>query len=194
MKLIFATHNTHKLEEVQSILGIDIELLSLDDLHCTEDIPETAETLEGNALQKARYIYDTYHQNCFSDDTGLEIEVLGGKPGVYSARYAGEACHFEDNMNKVLQEMQNATNRNACFRSVIALILNGKEYLFEGKIEGEILTYKKGVEGFGYDPIFQPAGYDITFAEMDIKDKNKISHRGRSMAKLIAFLKQYNGS
>ena len=190
MTLVFATHNKHKLEEVQSILGNQFELLSLEDIHCTDDIPETEETLEGNALQKARYIYNTYGINCFADDTGLEIDALNGKPGVYSARYAGEACHFEDNMNKVLEEMKNITHRDARFRSVIALILNGKEYLFEGKIEGEIITDKKGIQGFGYDPIFQPKGYNITFAEMEMNEKNRISHRGLSIAKLVEFLKE----
>jgi len=165
-------------------------LISLEDIHCQEDIPETEETLEGNALQKARYIYTKYKQNCFADDTGLEIEALNGRPGVYSARYAGEACRFDDNMNKVLTEMQNISRREAQFRTVIALIIDGKEYLFEGKVKGEILTYKKGIEGFGYDPIFQPIGYKITFAEMDMDEKNRISHRGLSIAKLVQFLKE----
>ncbi|MDD3329983.1 MAG: non-canonical purine NTP diphosphatase [Bacteroidales bacterium] len=189
MQLIFATNNAHKLYEVKSILDNHIKILSLNDINCKEDIPETADTLEGNALQKAQFIYHRYHQNCFADDTGLEIEALNGRPGVYSARYAGENCNFNDNMNKVLNEMQGISHRKACFRTVIALLFDGKEYLFEGKVEGEILVEKKGLVGFGYDPIFQPDGYHKTFAEMDILEKNRISHRGLSIQKLVNFLK-----
>lgn len=192
MQLIFATNNPHKLFEVKSILSSNIKILSLKDINCTDEIPETADTLEGNALQKAHFIYDRYKQNCFADDTGLEIEALNGRPGVYSARYAGEGCNFDDNMNKVLNEMNGMLNRKASFRTVIALILNGKEYLFEGKVEGAILNEKRGVEGFGYDPIFQPAGFNKTFAEMATDQKNRISHRGRSIKKLVDFLKTIN--
>lgn len=191
MKLIFATNNKHKLEEAQSILKNYVEIVSLKDIGCYEDIPETADTLEGNALQKAHYIYNRYHQNCFADDTGLEIDALNNRPGVYSARYAGENCNFEDNMDKVLKELENNPHRQAKFRTVIALLLNGKEYLFEGKVEGEILTFKKGVQGFGYDPIFKPADFDCTFAEMDIATKNSISHRGLAMQQMLAFLSNY---
>lgn len=192
MQLIFATNNPHKLFEVKSILSSNIKILSLKDINCTDEIPETADTLEGNALQKAHFIYDRYKQNCFADDTGLEIEALNGRPGVYSARYAGEGCNFDDNMNKVLNEMNGMLNRKASFRTVIALILNGKEYLFEGKVDGEILKEKKGIIGFGYDPIFQPAGFNKTFAEMATDEKNHISHRGRSIQKLVDFLKTIN--
>jgi len=192
MQLIFATNNPHKLFEVKSILSSNIKILSLKDINCTDEIPETADTLEGNALQKAHFIYDRYKQNCFADDTGLEIEALNGRPGVYSARYAGEDCNFDDNMNKVLNEMNSMLNRKASFRTVIALILNGKKYLFEGKVEGAILNEKRGVEGFGYDPIFQPAGFNKTFAEMATDQKNRISHRGRSIKKLVDFLKTIN--
>lgn len=192
MELIFATNNSHKLFEVKSILNSHIKILSLKDINCTDEIPETANTLEGNALQKAHFIYDRYKQNCFADDTGLEIETLNGRPGVYSARYAGEDCNFDDNMNKVLNEMNGILNRKACFRTVIALILNGKEYLFEGKVDGEILKEKKGIVGFGYDPIFQPNGFNKTFAEMETDEKNRISHRGLSIQKLVNFLKAIN--
>ncbi|HOS15765.1 MAG TPA: non-canonical purine NTP diphosphatase [Bacteroidales bacterium] len=192
MQLIFATNNPHKLFEVESILNSHIKILSLKDINCSDEIPETADTLEGNALQKAHFIYNRFKQNCFADDTGLEIEALNGRPGVYSARYAGEDCNFDDNMNKVLNEMNGMLNRKASFRTVIALILNGKEYLFEGKVDGEILKEKKGIIGFGYDPIFQPAGFNKTFAEMATDEKNHISHRGRSIQKLVDFLKTIN--
>ena len=191
MKLIFATNNKHKLEEAQSILKNYVEIVSLKDIGCYEDIPETADTLEGNALQKAHFVYNRYHQNCFADDTGLEIIALNNRPGVYSARYAGENCNFEDNMDKVLKELENNPHRQAKFRTVIALLLNGKEYLFEGKVEGEILTFKKGVQGFGYDPIFKPADFDCTFAEMDSTTKNSISHRGLAMQQMLEFLSKY---
>lgn len=189
MQLIFATNNPHKLFEVKSIPNSHIEVLSLKDINCNDDIPETANTLEGNALQKAHFVYDRYKQNCFADDTGLEIKALNDRPGVYSARYAGEKCNFNDNMNKVLMEMNGLNNRKACFRTVIALILNGKEYLFEGKVDGEILKEKRGLDGFGYDPIFQPNGFNKTFAEMETEEKNSISHRGLSIQKLVDFLK-----
>lgn len=190
MQLIFATHNRHKLDEVQSILGAEFKLLSLSDIHCVEDIPETSDTLEGNALQKARYVHTKYGLDCFADDTGLEIKSLNNRPGVYSARYAGESCNFDDNMNKVLRELQGVSYRSARFRTVVALIWKGKEYIFEGIIEGTIISSKKGGKGFGYDPIFQPNTYDITFAEMEMSEKNRISHRGLATAKLVDFLKK----
>jgi len=188
MKLVFATNNLHKLKEIQHILGDRIELLSLRDIGCSEDIPETAPTLEGNALQKAMYVFDKYGYNCFADDTGLEIEALNGEPGVYSARYAGEAKDAQANMNKVLAKLENEANRKACFKTVIAVVIDGEQTLLNGEVQGEILREKRGAEGFGYDPIFQPEGYQLSFAEMDLNEKNKISHRARAVQKLIAFL------
>ncbi|MCD7937984.1 MAG: non-canonical purine NTP diphosphatase [Tannerellaceae bacterium] len=190
MKIVFATHNKHKLEEVSHIVPEGIQLISLADINCFDDIPETADTLEGNALQKAYYIKEQSGFDCFADDTGLEVEALNNAPGVYSARYAGEAHNAEANMQKLLREMEGKTNRNACFRTVIALLLNGQEYLFEGVVKGEIITEKRGNEGFGYDPIFIPEGYDQTFAELGTEIKNKISHRARAVEKLTAFLQQ----
>lgn len=189
MKLVFATNNQHKLEEVSAILGNSIELLSLKDINCDTDIPETADTLEGNALLKAQYIYNNFGINCFADDTGLEIEVLNNEPGVYSARYAGENKNSEANMLKVLDNLREKENRKARFRTVIALILNGKEYLFEGIINGKITNSKQGSAGFGYDPIFMPEGYNETFAELGNNIKNKISHRALAINKLSDFLK-----
>ncbi len=188
MQLIFATHNQHKLQEIQSVLNNSFQLLSLADIGVHENIPETANNISENALLKARYIYNLYRQPCFADDTGLEIEAINGRPGVYSARYAGKNCNFDDNINKVLNEMLSISNRKACFRTVIALIINAKEYSFEGKIEGEILVSRKGKQGFGYDPIFRPKGYNKSFAEMEIIEKNRISHRGIAVNKLITFL------
>lgn len=190
MTFYFATHNKHKLSEVQNIIGDKVTIQSISELQCFEEIPETGKTLEENALQKARYIYNKYHCNCFADDTGLEIDALEGRPGVYSARYAGENCSFEDNMRKVLSEMQGIKNRSARFRTIIALIIDGKEYLFEGKVEGEIIEDEKGNAGFGYDPIFRPKGFSETFAEMDVNKKNKISHRGLAVENLMVFLRQ----
>lgn len=187
MEIIFATHNQHKTEEVRAILGPDYQIKNLPDIGCP-DIPETADTLKGNALQKAQYVVDHYHCNCFADDTGLEIEALDGRPGVYSARYAGEGCSYQDNVRKVLAEMEGMTNRRACFKTVIALILNGEQYFFEGRIDGEILTEQRGTDGFGYDPIFKPLGFRQTFAEMSASAKNTISHRGRAMQQLKEFL------
>lgn len=188
-KLIFATANPNKLREVQQMVdGLYILSTPLDN-GITEDIPETAPTLEGNALLKARYIYERTGADCFGDDTGLEIEALGGEPGVYSARYAGEQKDSEDNMSKVMTELEGITNRKARFRTAIALIIGGDEYLFEGIVEGEITKERSGNEGFGYDPIFQPEGYSETFAVMSSEEKNRISHRGRAMAKLVDFLK-----
>lgn len=189
MKLVFATNNQHKLEEVSAILGNSIELLSLKDINCDTDIPETADTLEGNALLKAQYIYNNFGINCFADDTGLEIEALNNEPGVYSARYAGENKNPEANMLKVLDNLREKENRKARFRTVIALILNGKEYLFEGIINGKITNSKQGSAGFGYDPIFMPERYNETFAELGNNIKNKISHRALAINKLSDFLK-----
>ena len=189
-KFVFATNNSHKLEEVTAILGEKVELLSMKDIKCDTDIPETADTLEGNALLKARYIFDNYHLDCFADDTGLEVEALNGEPGVYSARYAGgEGHNAEANMQKLLQNMQGVQNRKAQFRTVICLITNGKKHLFEGVVKGEIIKEKRGDSGFGYDPIFMPQGYEQTFAELGNETKNKISHRALAVEKLCRFLK-----
>lgn len=188
-KLVFATNNAHKLDEISAILGEKVELLSLKDIHCDVDIPETADTLEGNAMLKAGYIYEHYGLDCFADDTGLEVEALNGAPGVYSARYAGEAHNSEANMQKLLQEMQGFTNRKAQFRTAICLILDGKKHLFEGIVKGEIIKEKRGGSGFGYDPVFMPEGYTHTFAELGNETKNKISHRALAVEKLCRFLK-----
>ena len=190
MELVFATHNRHKLQEAVAIAGASFVVKGLDELGCFEEIPETAESLMGNALQKAEYIHKKYNVNCFSDDTGLDIEALGGRPGVYSARYAGENCSFQDNVRKVMSELQGIENRNACFKTVVALILDNQTYYFEGRVDGEIITEERGVAGFGYDPIFRPLGFNQTFAEMGEADKNAISHRGRAMQKLMDFLKK----
>ena len=190
MEIIFATHNLHKTEEVRAILGPNYQIRNLPELGCP-DIPETADTLKGNALQKAQYVVDHYHVNCFADDTGLEVEALDGRPGVYSARYAGEGCSYQDNVRKMLNEMRGMNNRKACFKTVIALILNGEQYFFEGRVDGQILTEQRGTDGFGYDPIFLPDGFDQTFAEMDAAAKNAISHRGRAMQQLKTFLSNY---
>ena len=188
-KMVVATNNAHKLKEIAAILGQEIELLSLKDIQCFADIPETADTLEGNARQKAMYIYENYGMDCFADDTGLEVETLGGAPGVFSARYAGEGHDSEANMQKLLKELAGKENRKAQFRTVICMIRNGKEHLFEGIVKGEIIQEKRGGEGFGYDPIFVPAGYDLTFAELGDDVKNTISHRARAVEKLCQFLK-----
>lgn len=187
-ELVFATNNKHKLEEINALLKGRHHLISLSEIGCQEDIPEEQDTLEGNALQKARYIRDHFGYDCFADDTGLEIEALDNRPGVYSARYAGPAKNSQENMKKVLSEMQGITNRKACFRTVIALILDGEEHLFEGRVDGYILTHPQGEAGFGYDPIFQPEGYNMSFAEMPLSEKNQISHRGRATRKLCEFL------
>lgn len=192
MDLIFATHNRHKVSEVHAMLPAGIHVRSLSDLGCDEDIPETADTLQGNALQKAQFVHERYHCNCFADDTGLEIDALDGRPGVYSARYAGEGCSFDDNVRKVLAELENVplAQRTARFRTVVALVLDGRTYFFEGKVEGFMTLERHGVEGFGYDPIFLPEGYGQTFAEMDASEKNRISHRGRAMAQMVGFLER----
>lgn len=189
-KLVFATNNAHKLEEISAILGEEVEILSLKDIHCEADIPETADTLEGNALLKAEYIRQHYGMDCFADDTGLEVEALHGAPGVYSARYAGGEGHdSEANMQRLLRELEGEVNRNARFRTVIALILNGEIHQFEGIVEGHILREGRGTAGFGYDPLFVPEGYDQSFAELGEEVKNQISHRARAVQKLVAFLK-----
>ncbi|MEZ5105445.1 MAG: non-canonical purine NTP diphosphatase [Draconibacterium sp.] len=188
MKLVFATNNQHKLKELQAILGNRFQLLSLKDIGCDEEIPEEQPTLEGNASQKSHFIYEKYGYSCFADDTGLEIEGLDGEPGVYSARYAGEEKNANANMDKVLNKMTKIKNRNARFRTVISLIIDGNEIQFEGIVDGEILTEKRGDSGFGYDPIFRPQGFQQTFAEMNLTDKNKISHRGRAVEKLVQYL------
>ena len=190
MKLVFATNNQNKVNEIKSLIGNGVEILSLKDIGCNEELSETQETLEENALQKASYVADKYGVNCFADDTGLEVESLNGAPGVYSARYAGMECKAEDNMTKVLAELDGKENRAAKFRTIVALILNGEKHSFEGKIDGSITRSKSGSDGFGYDPIFQPNGFDITFSEMSMAEKNTISHRGKAVAKLVAFLKE----
>lgn len=188
-ELIFATNNLHKLTEIQSLIGDTFILKSLQEIGCTEDIPETAPTLEGNALLKAQYIYAKYGKNCFADDTGLEIEALDGRPGVFSARYATDEHNFEANIDKVLGELTDLDNRKARFRTVIALIFKGTVFYFEGIVNGEIIKERKGIKGFGYDPVFLPDGYEQTFAEMPLSEKNKISHRARAVIKLVDFLK-----
>ena len=188
IELVFATNNKHKLEEIKLAVGEKFRILSLSDINCNEEIPETKETLEGNASQKSTYIYQKYGLNCFADDTGLEIESLNGAPGVYSARYAGPGHNHEKNMDKVLKELKNTKNRSAQFRTVISLIIKGKEVLFEGKVKGKILPKRQGNKGFGYDPIFQAEGNEKSFAEIDLSEKNKISHRGRAVSKLIDYL------
>jgi XTP/dITP diphosphohydrolase len=188
MKLVFATNNLNKLKELQEMLGDHFELLSLADINCTDEIPEDYETLEENARQKAQYIYEKYNVNCFADDTGLEIKALNNEPGVYSARYAGEAKDAKANMKKVLEKLDGENERQARFRTVVSLFLDDKEFQFEGIVDGNILETERGLDGFGYDPIFQPEGYNISFAEMEMGEKNKISHRGRAVQKLVEFL------
>lgn len=188
MNIIFATHNQHKTEEIRQIAGNRFTILNLYDIGCHDDIPETSNTLEGNALQKAQFVVDRFGFDCFADDTGLEIAALNGAPGVYSARYAGPSCSYQDNTEKVLREMRDIQDRRACFKTVIALIINEKQYLFEGRIDGIITTNPRGEHGFGYDPIFQPNGYYKTFAEMDDAEKNAISHRGIATQQLMDFL------
>ncbi len=188
MKLIFATNNRHKLTEVEAILGGRIELISLAECGITEDIPETSDTIEGNALQKARYVYEKTGLDCFADDTGLEVDALGGAPGVHSARYATDGHDFAANRELLLRNMEDKSDRRARFRTVIALILGGEEFLFEGIVEGEITREERGEGGFGYDPMFQPEGYELTFSELSPEEKNSISHRGRAVTALSQFL------
>lgn len=188
-KLVFATNNAHKLAEIRAILGNRIDILSLKDIHCDADIPETTDTLEGNAALKAEYIYKNYGLDCFADDTGLEVESLGNTPKVYSTRYAGGEGHdSEANMRKLLHELEGESNRKAQFRTAICLIEHGEEHLFEGVVKGSIIDYKRGDSGFGYDPVFVPEGYAETFAEMGNAEKNKISHRARAVQQLCEYL------
>lgn len=190
MKIIFASNNKNKVQEIQKQVPASIQIVTLDEIGCTEDIAETGNTLEENAIIKANYITEKYGLPCFADDTGLEIEALNGEPGVYSARYAGKEKNDEANMNKVLKNLENQTNRKAQFKTVIALNLNNEQHLFTGIVAGKIRTEKTGTNGFGYDPIFEPENLGKTFAEMTLEDKNKLSHRGRAVEKLIAFLKK----
>ena len=190
-EIVFATNNKNKLVEMRQIMDGLYRVLSLEELGCHEDIVEDADTIQGNAKIKADFITNKYHVNCFADDTGLEVEALKGAPGVYSARYAGEHCSYQDNVHKMLNAMQGCENRRAAFRTVIALNLDGETYYFEGRCDGQITTEQRGEQGFGYDPIFQPNGFDMTFAELGSEVKNSISHRGRATRKLIEFLKEY---
>jgi len=187
-KLIFATNNKHKLGEVREILDGTIQIVSLEEAGLSGEIPETADTLQGNALQKAQWVWERTHQDCFADDTGLEVDALDGAPGVYSARYAGEHCTFDDNVNKLLKALDGESNRKAQFRTVICLIEDGEPRYFEGKVEGQILTERYGNEGFGYDPIFMPDRFAVSFAEMPLEVKNKISHRGLAVKRLTEYL------
>ncbi|MBR1769912.1 MAG: non-canonical purine NTP diphosphatase [Bacteroidales bacterium] len=186
--IIIATHNKHKVEEIQQVVKDKINIVSLKDLGLNTDIPETGDTLKENARQKARYVYERFHKDCFADDTGLEVEALDKRPGVYSARYAGEHCSFDDNIDLLLKEMDGKTDRRACFKTVICFIESGEERYFEGVCEGVITTERYGNKGFGYDPVFIPNGYGESFAEMTGEEKNKISHRGIAMRKLIDYL------
>jgi len=190
-QLIFATNNAHKLEEVAAKIAGKIKLLSLDDIGCHEDIEETGTTFNENASIKSHFIYHKYHLSCFGDDSGLEIDALNGEPGVYSARYAGEHGNHAANMDKVLEKLKGATNRSARFRTVISLIWEGKEHFFEGTVEGTIRHERSGTGGFGYDPVFEPIGYNITFAEMSMEEKNSISHRAKAVEKLVEFLASF---
>lgn len=189
ISICFATNNKNKIAEVRSKVGDEISILSLEDIGCFEELPETSPTLEGNSAQKARFVADKYKVNCFADDTGLEVDALNGAPGVYSARYAGPACNSEDNMNKLLLSMKGQNDRSAQFKTCITLIVDGKESVFHGAIKGTILSERYGKEGFGYDPIFQPQGYQVSFAEMPLSEKNTISHRALAVEKLISYLK-----
>lgn len=187
--LCFATNNAHKLEEIQAILGDSFNLLSLKDINCNEELPETGDTLEANSLQKAQYLYDHYQVNCFADDSGLEVNALDGEPGVYSARYAGEQRSHPDNINLLLKNLSGKSDRSAQFRTVITLIQNGEISQFEGAIKGQIIEDLRGTDGFGYDPIFIPEGFERTFAEMSLEEKGKISHRAKAFEKLVDYLK-----
>ena len=187
--LVFATSNPNKIKEANDLLPADLEVKGLKDIGCTEDVPETSPTIQGNALQKARYVFENYKVNCFSEDTGLEIDALNGEPGVYTARYAGEARDKEANMAKAIANLEGKSNRGAQFRTVIALIIDGEEHTFEGIARGTIAMQKQGTEGFGYDPIFIPEGFDRSFAQMTQAEKNEISHRGQAVRKLVKFLR-----
>jgi XTP/dITP diphosphohydrolase len=191
MQLVFASNNKNKIKEIQALLSDTIQIISLEDIGCIEDIPETAETIKGNAIMKANYVTSNYGYDCFADDTGLEVDALNGAPGVYSARYAGEQKDANDNMDKLLSELKDKTNRNANFKTVICLNLNGTQQLFTGIINGKIIDEKIGTNGFGYDPIFIAEGHDKTFAELTLEEKAHISHRGIAVAQLIAFLSKH---
>ena len=191
MELVFATNNAHKLEEVQQMVGDKFILKSLNDIGCTDDIPETGVTFEENAKQKTDYLVSKYNVNCFGDDSGLEINALDGEPGVYSARYSGSR-DMEKNIDLVLEKLQGKADRSARFKTIISLFVNGEQHFFEGTVEGHIINERTGTEGFGYDPIFIPNGYEKTFAEMSLEEKNKISHRSQAVAKLVDFLNNYN--
>ncbi|WP_374401844.1 non-canonical purine NTP diphosphatase [Flavobacterium sp.] len=190
MKLVFASNNKNKIQEIQALVPNTIQIVSLEEIGCTEDIPETADTIEGNAILKANYVTEKYGYNCFADDTGLEVDALNGAPGVYSARYAGEQKDANDNMDKLLSELEDKSNRKANFKTVIALNLNGKQNLFTGIINGKIIEEKIGTNGFGYDPIFVADGYEKTFAELSMEEKSTISHRGIAVKELILFLQK----
>jgi len=190
MKIVFATNNQNKVNEVQSLLPKNISILSLKDIGCTEDIPETQPTIEGNAIQKAQYVKEHYGYDCFADDTGLEVHALNGEPGVFSARYAGPQRNAEDNMNKLLQNLEAKEDRSAQFKTVVALILDGKQHTFTGICEGTIINEKRGDKGFGYDPIFMADGFTETFAQISLEEKNRVGHRGKAVQKLIDFLQQ----
>jgi XTP/dITP diphosphohydrolase len=190
MTLCFATNNPGKLKEIKALVGDQYNFLSLADIGCHEELPETQDTIEGNSLQKAEYVWKKYHVNCFADDTGLEVLALNGAPGVISARYAGETCNPEDNIKKLLHEMQKTDDRKARFRTCITLVMDGSVHQFEGTVRGEILKEKTGDKGFGYDPIFKPEGHELSFAQLSLEEKNKISHRGRAVKALIEFLKR----
>ncbi len=192
MKIVFATHNLNKLKEVQNLIPDTIKLLSLDDIGCSEDIPETQLTIEGNAVQKASFIKERYGFDCFADDTGLEVPSLNGEPGVFSARYAGPQCDANENMNKLLYELEFKQDRSAHFKTVVALHFNGRLVTFQGICEGVITKTKKGDQGFGYDPIFNPKGFDQTFAEMNLEQKNKIGHRGKAISQLTSYLNRFS--
>jgi len=192
MQLVFATHNKHKVSEIKPLLSPPYTLVTLNEIGCNEEIPETGDTLSSNALQKAMYVYDKYKCDCFADDTGLEVNVLQGRPGVYSARYAGEAKSAADNIEKLLGEMNEYSNRSAVFKTVIALIIKGRPYLFEGSVKGSIATESIGTNGFGYDPIFIPEGQKLSFAQMTLQQKNEMSHRARAVKKFAEFLKGLN--
>ncbi|MCK0158489.1 non-canonical purine NTP diphosphatase [Cellulophaga sp. F20128] len=194
MKIVFATHNKNKLKEVQKLLPKSITLLSLEDINCLEDIPETADTIEGNAIQKADYVTKKYDLACFSDDTGLLVNALNGAPGIYSARYAGEQRDSEDNMDKLLSNLRESTDRSAQFKTAIALNISGEQHIFKGIVEGEITIDKRGGKGFGYDPIFMPKGYQQTFAELPMDIKNSIGHRGKAVEQLVQYLKTKHSS
>ena len=187
-ELIIATHNQHKIDEIQEMVSGKLKLISLKELGQKTEIPETGSTLKENAAQKARYVFEKYGKDCFADDTGLEVEALNGRPGVYSARYAGERCSFDDNIDLLLEEMAGKTNRKACFKTVICLIENGKERYFEGRCDGVITTERYGKKGFGYDPVFIPNGFGESFAEMTAEQKNSISHRGKATRKFIEYI------